>query len=233
MHADRDLARKIAFSHRRSNFRDVANLIGQVRGHGIDGIGQILPGARHAGHHRLAAQLSFRTNFAGHARHFARKRIELVHHRVHDAGGPDELALQRTALDFQRHFLRQVALRHRSDHAGNLGGRLDQIGNQAVHRFHAGGPAPGAGVQRGALADSAFFADRRAHARELGGHVFVQLKDVVQDIRNLPGHAHLVDRQPNREIAFLEGKERRQNLVGIQNIPQPGPAAWVLLTCSA
>ena len=34
-------------------------------------VGQILPGAGDAGHVRLAAQLAFGADFAGHARHFA------------------------------------------------------------------------------------------------------------------------------------------------------------------
>src|SRR3981189_2359389 len=33
----------------------------------------------------LPARLSFGSDFASHARHFAGERVELVHHRVHDA----------------------------------------------------------------------------------------------------------------------------------------------------
>ena len=62
--------------------RDVANLIGQVARHGIDAFGQILPGARHALHFRLAAQLAFGADFARHARYFRCERAELIHHRV-------------------------------------------------------------------------------------------------------------------------------------------------------
>ena len=45
-------------------------------------VGQILPGAGHAAHIGLAAQLAFGAHFARHARHFAGERVELIHHGV-------------------------------------------------------------------------------------------------------------------------------------------------------
>ena len=72
-HIHRDLAGQIAVGHGRGHFGDVAHLVGQVAGHGVDRIGQILPGARHALHFRLAAELAFGADFARHARHFARR----------------------------------------------------------------------------------------------------------------------------------------------------------------
>ena len=44
---------------------------GQVSGHRVDRVGQVLPGAGHAGHVGLAAQPAFGSHFARHARHFA------------------------------------------------------------------------------------------------------------------------------------------------------------------
>ncbi len=70
-HVHRDLARQIALGHGRGHFRDVADLIGQVAGHGVDALRQILPGSRDALHFRLAAELAFGAHFARHARHFA------------------------------------------------------------------------------------------------------------------------------------------------------------------
>ena len=43
---------------------------------------KILPGAGHAGHLGLAAELAFGADFARHARHFGGETVELVHHRV-------------------------------------------------------------------------------------------------------------------------------------------------------
>src|SRR5512132_745969 len=41
---------------------DVADLVGEVAGHGVDALRQILPRAGDAAHHRLAAEFSFRTD---------------------------------------------------------------------------------------------------------------------------------------------------------------------------
>ena len=59
---------------------------GEVAGHRVHGVGQVLPGAGHALHLRLAAELAFGADLAGHARHFRGERAELVHHRVDRLG---------------------------------------------------------------------------------------------------------------------------------------------------
>ena len=73
-HVHRDLAGQIAVGHGRGHFGDVAHLRRQVAGHGVDGVGQILPDAADALHFRLAAEFAFGAHFARHARHFARRR---------------------------------------------------------------------------------------------------------------------------------------------------------------
>ena len=60
-------------------------------------------------------------------------------------GRAQELALERPAVDVEPHRLQQVALRHGADHARHLGGRPDQVVDQAVDRaFHL---APGGGAR--------------------------------------------------------------------------------------
>ena len=54
----------------------------QVARHEVHVVGQILPRAGHAFHVGLTAELPFRADFARHARHFRRERIQLVHHRI-------------------------------------------------------------------------------------------------------------------------------------------------------
>ena len=53
---------------------DVSHLGGQVRRHEVHVVGEILPGSGDASHFRLAAELSFGTDFARHARHFRCER---------------------------------------------------------------------------------------------------------------------------------------------------------------
>ncbi len=77
---EHQFALQIAVGDGRHHFRDTAHLRGQIRRHEVDVVGQILPGAGHALHFRLAAQLAVGAHFARHARHFAGERIELIHH---------------------------------------------------------------------------------------------------------------------------------------------------------
>jgi len=70
LHVHGNLAGKIAPGHGGGHFRDVAHLTREVGGHGVDGIGEILPGTRHAGHRGLPAELAFRADFARHPGYF-------------------------------------------------------------------------------------------------------------------------------------------------------------------
>ena len=74
---------------------DVAHLGGQVAGHEVDAVGQVLPGAGHAFDLGLAAELAFGADFAGHARHFGGERTQLIDHRVDGVLQFEELALRR------------------------------------------------------------------------------------------------------------------------------------------
>ena len=84
-------------------------------GHRVHVVGQILPRAGHAAHLRLAAELAFGADFARHARHFGGEAVELIDHRVDGV-----LQLQDFALHVHRDLLRQVAVRHRRRHVGDV-----------------------------------------------------------------------------------------------------------------
>src|SRR5262249_20048783 len=130
-HVDRDLLRKVAAGDGGRHFGDVTNLPGQIAGHEVDVVGQVLPGAGDARHNGLAAQLAFSTDLARHARHFGVEGIQLVHHRV-DAF----LELEDFALHVDSDLARQVAARHRRGHFGDVahlgcqvaGHRVDVVG---------------------------------------------------------------------------------------------------------
>ena len=53
-HVDRDLARKIAAGDGGGHFGDIADLAGEVPGHGVDGVGEIFPGSGDARYVGLA-----------------------------------------------------------------------------------------------------------------------------------------------------------------------------------
>ena len=48
LHIHRDLLRQVAVGHRRGHLGDVAHLVGEVAGHQVHAVGQVLPGARDA-----------------------------------------------------------------------------------------------------------------------------------------------------------------------------------------
>src|SRR6202042_2713663 len=81
-HVDGDLLREVPPRHRGRHVGDVAHLAGEVGGHRVDVVGEVLPGAGDARHLRLAAELAFGADLAGHARHFAGEAVQLIDHRV-------------------------------------------------------------------------------------------------------------------------------------------------------
>ena len=73
-HVDGDLLGEVAVGDRGRHFGDVAHLAGEVAGHGVDVVGQVLPGAGDAADVGLAAQLAFGADLARDARDFRGER---------------------------------------------------------------------------------------------------------------------------------------------------------------
>src|SRR2546425_1044038 len=98
-----DLLREVAIRDRGGHLGYVSDLIGQIPRHGIDVVGQVLPGTGYALHLRLAAQLAVGADLARHARHLRCKSAELIHHGVDGV-----LQLQDLALDVHGDLFREV-----------------------------------------------------------------------------------------------------------------------------
>ena len=81
-----DLLAQVAPGHRGRHLGDVAHLAGEVAGHRVHRLGQVLPGARHAGYVRLAAEFALGAHLAGHPGHLGGEQVELVCHPVEDGG---------------------------------------------------------------------------------------------------------------------------------------------------
>ena len=97
------------------DLHDAAHLLGQVGGHDVDVVGEVLPGAGDAGHLRLAAELAFGADLARHARHFGGEGVELVHHGVDGV-----LQLENFALHIDRDLAREIAAGHGGRHFGDV-----------------------------------------------------------------------------------------------------------------
>src|SRR5262249_36765996 len=128
-HVHGDLAREVAARHGGGDVGDVADLRGDVAAHRVDGVGKGLPRAGDTGHDGLDAELAVGADLAGIARHFGGERTQLVHHGVDGF-----LELQDLAADVDRDLLRQVAVRHRDGHLGDV---ADLAGEVVGHRVDA------------------------------------------------------------------------------------------------
>ena len=112
---DGDLLRQVALGDGGRHLGDVAHLAGQVAGHRVDAVGQVLPGAGDAAHHGLAAELALGADLARHARHLAGEGVELVDHRVDGL-----LQLQDLAAHVDGDLLGQVAVGDGGRHLGDV-----------------------------------------------------------------------------------------------------------------
>ena len=210
---DRDLLRQVAVGDRDGDFGDVANLAGEVVGHRVDALGQVLPDARHFRHLRLAAELALGADFARHARHFGGEHAELLDHRVDDVGRAQEFAAQRAAVDIQPHGLQQIALRHGGDGAGDFAGRPQQVVDQRVDRtFHVGPRAAGE-AELDALPGFAFAADDLADALQLLRHALIGGDDLVECVGDLALDAEMIAGHPHREIPAAHRLQRVQQIL--------------------
>src|SRR5207244_527696 len=140
-HINGDFSGKVAIGDGGGDFGDISDLGGEVAGHGVDGVGEILPHAGDAFDFGLAAELAFGADFAGDTSHFGGEGVELRHHGVDDSGGMQELALERAAVHFEGHGLGEIAFGDSTDDARDFGGGLNQISDQAVDGIETLGPS--------------------------------------------------------------------------------------------
>ena len=185
---DGEVLLQVAVRHRRHDLHDAAHLLGQVGGHDVDRIGEVLPGAGDAGHLRLTAELAFGADFARHARHFAGEGVELVDHGVDGV-----LQLQDFALDVHRDLARQVAAGHGGRHLGDVADLGGQVRGQQVDVVGQVLPGAGDAGHDGLPAELAFGADLARHARHLrreGAELVDHRVEGLLQLQDLAAHVH-------------------------------------------
>src|SRR5207244_2136394 len=97
---DGDFLREAAIGHGDRNVGDVSHLRGQIAGHNIDALGEILPNAAHVAHLCLPTELAFGADFPGNARHFDGEAPQLIDHGIDSF-----FELQDFAVDVDGDFL--------------------------------------------------------------------------------------------------------------------------------
>src|SRR5262249_30068954 len=137
LHFDGDLARQVALGDGSGHVGDVAHLPGEVGGHRVDVVSQVLPGAADARHDGLPAELAVGANLAGHAAHFRTEAVDLVHHDVDGV-----LQFQDLALHFDCDLARQVAARNCRGHVGDVAHLRSEVGSHRVDRVGQILPGP-------------------------------------------------------------------------------------------
>ena len=152
---DRDLLAQVAVGHRGGHLGDVAHLAGQVAGHQVDVVGQVLPDAADLDRDRGGlTELALGADLAGDPGDLGDEAVELVDHRVDGV-----LQLQHLAADVGRDLLAQVAVGDRADHPLHLDGGAHQVVDQAVDRLDAPGPALRPAAEHDPLRELALLAD--------------------------------------------------------------------------
>ena len=139
---------------------------------------------------------------------------------------PQELALERPAVDVEPDRLEQVALGHRRERRGHFGRGPEQVVDQRIdRRLHLTPGAAGAieTSRAGASGPHGRPNARPAPARSDAG---VGGRDVVEGVGNLAVQTRPVGRQANRELAIAHGEQRAEQFV--LRIRSGGRQPWAL-----
>src|SRR5205085_765353 len=146
------------------DFGDVAHLLGEVRRHGVDAVGEVLPGAGHPRDLRLPSQLPFRPYLARDPCHLRGKGVELIHHDVDRL-----LELEDLSSHLHRDLAGAVPTRLGYGDVGDVAHLTGQVARHGVDALGEVLPGPGHPRHDRLAAELALSADFAGDAGDLGG----------------------------------------------------------------
>ena len=161
---------------------------GEVAGHEVDVVGEILPGAADAGYLRLTSQLSFGADFAGHAGDFSGERIELVDHGVDGV-----FQLENFALHVHGDFAGQIAAGHGGGHFGDITNLSRQISGHGIDRVGQVFPSSGHARHHGLSAQFSVGTHLAGHAGDFRSERAKLIHHGVDgffELQNFAAHVH-------------------------------------------
>src|SRR4029077_10126029 len=174
-HVHCDLFREVAVGDGGGHVGDVAHLGGQGGGHQVDGVGEGFPDTGRPLDVRLATELPLGADLAGDAGDLGGEGAQLLDHGVDRASGPEELSLERPAVQLELHRLEEIAFGDRPDNARDarevLGVALIELddavelGRDLAHR-----PVRGQGHPDGEISLSELAQDMKDELGVLGGY---------------------------------------------------------------
>ncbi|EPH46818.1 putative Hybrid signal transduction histidine kinase J [Streptomyces aurantiacus JA 4570] len=234
---DRHRLREVAVGDGRGDLRDVPHLHGQVVGHQVDVVAEVLPDARDADHPRLTAQLALRAHLTGHPRDLLRERRQLVDHGVHRR---DEL--ENLALRVDGDLLGQVAHGHGRGDLGDVAHLEGEVVRHAVHGLRQVLPRTRHALHLGLSAEDAVRTHLAGHPRHLLGEgrelVHHRVEGVLQLQDLAPGvHVDLLRQvtarhrgRDLRDVAHLRGEVAGHAVHGVREVaPHTGHAGHLRL----
>src|SRR5262249_29586272 len=118
---------EVTVGDRGDDLDDAAHLLGEVRGHDVDVVGQVLPRAADAFDLRLTAKLSFGPDLLRDARDLRCERVQLIYHLVDDVRDLEDLP-----LDVDGDLLAEVAIGDGGRHLGDVAQLNGEVGRHRV-----------------------------------------------------------------------------------------------------
>ncbi len=199
---DGDLLREVAVGHRGGDLGDRPDLAGQVAGHGVHRVGEVAPRPRDALHIGLAAEDALGADLAGDPGDLAGEAAQLVDHGVDGV-----LELQDLAARVDGDLLREVALRDRGGHLGDVPDLGGEVAGHRVDRVGEVGPRPRDGGHLRLTAEPPFGAHLPGHPGHLGGEAGQLVDHAVEHGRDLAEQTVRVVRQPGPEVPVAHRRQ--------------------------
>src|SRR5207247_2173442 len=147
----------------RRDFGDVTDLTGEVTGHRIHVVREVLPHAADVFHVRLATELALTADLARDARHLRREAVELVHHRDRRS-----VELENCHAHLHRDLARQVAARDGGGYFGDVAHLPREVRGHRVHVVGEIFPRARDARHDGLTTELALAADFARHTRHFG-----------------------------------------------------------------
>src|SRR6185437_1817475 len=187
-------------------------------GHGVNGIGEVLPRSSDAGDDCLPTEFSIRSHLSSDARHLGREDTQLLNHRVHDVRRTQEFAFQCSTVHVEAHCLSQISLSDGADRASDFCCRSKEILNEGIDGDLHLPPGTALLLEARALSGSSFFADHLADSLQLVCHLLVGRNDFVEGIGNFPLKACPRAGKSNRKVAVAHSTKRGQYQSQVQSL---------------
>ncbi len=204
---DGDLLGEVALGDGRRDVGDVAHLRGEVVREQVHVVGEILPGAGHAGHVGLGAELSFHTYRSGDVGDLLGKDTERVGHVVDRVGECRDLPL---GVDLEA--LRQIAVGDGGHHARDASHLGRQVGGHEIDVVGEVFPRAGDAAHQSLSTELSFGAYLARNARHFGGERIELIDHGVDRVLQLEHLALGIDGDLLGEVAVGDGGRHERDV---------------------